>query len=478
MTAFGQHIVRFGILFMGFSFAAFAQEAVEAPVYLALPVEDEAPKFDEQLIATSRSGQFKISGADAVIRAAAANLAEEAKWEILKMLDEKDEWKIPIVVEMRGKMGGPIPLRSTVINLSYSELGFQVKILVNLNRGLQQEAYHRAVISSVVIARALRKAKRNDQEVRYSVPPWLVEGLAESISWRMGRSDRRLYETLFRHGGLFEVDKLFGIDDAAFISMDAASKAAFRVSAGALVMALCDQPDGKNGMRALLKEIAVYDGEIPGLLRQHFPELNLSQSSLAKWWALQLAEKGVAPLTEVLGVVETDETLERALLLRYHDKDGFLHEIPFHQWDQVPELDEAERADAIRMAGEELVRLSFRCFPSYRPFLNEYQILLNQWSVGNKENLNKGLLELAETREIMLSKSKRARDFLDWFEITRARETSGAFDDYLSLKSRLKTQDQVRRDVLSDYLDRLDPLFVLPEKRNSKAREFDELPAD
>jgi hypothetical protein len=78
----------------------------------------------------------------------------------------------------------------------------------------------------------------------------------------------------------------------------------------------------------------------------------------------------VAPLTEVLRVFETDETLQRILLIRYRDKQRMLHEIPLEDWNKIPALDLAERTDAIRMTGEDLVRLSYRCFPSYRPLLS------------------------------------------------------------------------------------------------------------
>lgn len=441
---------------------------IEAPV--ALPVD--------QGLVTSRSGQFSVSGSDAVMRAAAANFAEETKAEILKLLGEKDAWKVPVRVELSGTPGGPATLRSTVLNLTYNELGYQVAIMVNLNRGLQQEDYQRALISSWVLTRALEDGTKGAQEVRFSVPPWLVEGLSETIAWHTGKSDRRLYETLFRHGGLFEVDKILAVDDAGFLDMDAASKAAFRVSSGALVMALHEQPEGNNGFRSLLKEIAMYDGEMPSLLHQHFSGLNLSRHSLEKWWVLQLAEKGVAPLTEVLRVFETDETLQRILLIRYRDKQRMLHEIPLEDWNKIPALDLAERTDAIRMTGEDLVRLSYRCFPSYRPLLSEYQILLSRWAAGKHENMDKDLLELAQMRKRMTEKSERAGDYLDWFEITQARETSGVFDDYLSLKSRLKNQNQRRTDGLSAYLDRLDPLFAVPVQERFQSSFMKDLPQD
>ena len=59
----------------------------------------------------------------------------------------------------------------------------------------------------------------------------------------------------------------------------------------------------------------------------------------------------------------------------------------------------------------------------------------------------------------LTERANRGRDYLDWFEITRARETSGAFDDYLKLKEDLKDRKRNREDGLSDYLDRMDKVF-------------------
>ena len=68
----------------------------------------------------------------------------------------------------------------------------------------------------------------------------------------------------------------------------------------------------------------------------------------------------------------------------------------------------------------------------------------------------------------MLAKATRASDYLDWFEITRARETSGVFEDYLRLKQRLLAQPHSREDPLSKYLDHMNSIF---------SRKTDEPPA-
>lgn len=432
-----------------------------------MPVEDLLPKFDGEEVVISRSEQFRISGGDAAARGTAASLAEETKDDFLRLTEEKGEWEVPIRITLMGKPGDEVPLRETVLRLTLNESGYELGIFVNLSRGLRPEPFRRVVTEALVYARGVKDLPKTESEVPLTVPPWFVEGLQEATEWRMKRSDRKLYDALSRHGGLFRLEDIFSLSEAGYASIDAVSRAAFRVSSGALVMALLEQPGGKEGFQGFLADLASYQGEMPGLLRRHFPDLNLSSNSLEKWWKLQLANKGEAPLSESLGVVQTERALDEALKLRYHDPEGGLLEIPIAEWVRISGLSEAERAEAVRLAEDGLLRLSYRSFPSYRPLLREYQALLLNLSKGDTKETGKTLGELAQTRRTMLSKAERARDFMDWFEITRARETSGAFDDYLNLKSRLKDQPNRRTDGMSRYLDRLDPLFTLPQEERT-----------
>jgi hypothetical protein len=195
------------------------------------------------------------------------------------------------------------------------------------------------------------------------------------------------------------------------------------------------------------------------LLRRHFPELNQSEDSLAKWWALQLANKGAAPLTDSLSIAETERSLNEVLKLHFRDSDGSAQERPLSAWKDVAAMKEAERGEAVRPAQDGLVRLSYRSFPSYRSLLLEYQTVLSSLSRGKTEKVEASLASLEASRELMRRKAERARDFLDWFEITRARQTSGEFDDYLKLKDRLNFKSVKREDDLSKYLDRMDEMF-------------------
>jgi hypothetical protein len=436
---------------------ALAQDA--APPQVVVP--PEALELGGGAGAVSRTKQFRIVGGEVADRGAAAAMAEEAKDELLRLTEEEDAWKIPVQIVLHGKLGDPLPRRTVAMQLFFNELGYQLRLDVHLSRGLEPRLVKAAVTSALIYDRGLGSLPARESETPFLVPPWLVDGLREATAWRLGLSDRRLYGALFKTGGLFKLDELFSLDEREFDELDGATRAAFGVSSGALVMALLQQPQGKEGFRAFLTEVAAFEGEMPSLLRKHFPELNLSETSLSKWWALQLANIGAQNLlSDVLSIPQTETALAEALRWDSRTAEGIVEKKDLSAWEEFVQLPVAERAIQVRERREALVRLSYRCFPSYRPILEEYQLLLNAMAGELPKDVPERLAALEERRALMGARAVQARDYLDWFEITRARETSGEFDDYIRLKERLKANPHRRTDRLSKYLDRMDEIFT------------------
>jgi hypothetical protein len=294
----------------------------------------------------------------------------------------------------------------------------------------------------------------------------LVEGLAEASKWRAGRADRRIYEGVFKRGGGFTMEELFELPEKSFRELDGASRLAFQALSGALVMALLEQPQGRGAFRAFSGEAARFAGEMPMLLRKHFPDLNLSERSLAKWWALTLARLVQPPLTEVLPIRETEKGLDEALQFHSRDADGNAVNRGIDAWETIADLEPLDRMDAVRPAEDGLVRLSYRCFPSYRPVLEDYQQILRDIAAGRRDGIGERLAELGGQRKLMLERALRARDYMDYFEISRARSLSGEFDDYLRLKKELELKPRPqRKDQITNYLDTLQKAYEPRVKR-------------
>jgi len=410
--------------------------------------------------ATSRSGQFRVSGADGLLRGTVAMMAEDAKDDLLLLTGENDSWKVPVSIVLRGKPSDPPPPRSVAMKLLFGEAGDALRLDVHVGRGIEAESFKHATTTALLYERALRGRPTGRPETQLMVAPWLVEGLREATAWQTKSSDRRLYEALFKHGGLFKLDELFALNESQFEELDGVMHAAFRVSSGALVMALLKQPQGREGFLSFLSKSAAFDGEMPALLRRHFPELNLSETSLAKWWSLQFAGMTTPTLTEVLTIAETEAALDDSLYLIFATVEAGPQRLPIGEWQQLDALKPAERVEAVRLAQDGLVHLSYRCFPSYRPLIAQYQTALAAIARHQTPKTAAMLADLLATRHAKLAQANRARDYLDWFEITRARQTSGVFEDYLLLKQRLAAQPHSRDDNLSKYLDHMNQIFA------------------
>lgn len=449
--------------------------AAPAPVGPQLvPSVDPSPAAPQRVV--SASEQFIVSGGDAAIRGRIAMQTEDMKRALLKLEDDaKDEWKVAIKIHADGKASDPAPKNPVRWDLSFSEVGWDFRIRMFTGRGVEngseRDRFDRTILTALLYERTLRTMPLQEMEEKLEVRPWLVAGLQEAIAWKEHKGDRKIYEALAKNGGLYKLTDLLAVTDETYDELDGGSRSAFRGTSGALVMALVDQPQGAESFRQFLAEAANFSGEMPMLLKRCFPGLNLSETSLSKWLALKVMELKEPELSESLPVDETDRNLDDALKVHFRDASGLYIEKPLAEvWQELGGLPAATRLEAVKRVQEGIVRLSYRSFPSYRPMLEEYQSILGDILKGRTTKTAMQLNNLAQTRATMKERCAAARDYMDWFEITRARETSGAFEDYLKLKEKLKYETPVRRDPVSSYLDLMQKSFGRSEPASGPRR--------
>jgi len=431
------------------------------PALGPMPVPGVAPAAAVIPKVISNSRQFVVTGGLPEIRSSVAILAEEAKSALLELAQMKDEWKVPITIRLVGKAGDPPPAHSVEMSWFLDEQqAWAWEVILHVEHGIDQERFNRAITAALLYEQVLRKLPPSSQQTALLVQPWLVEGIQEAIDWKAGRSDRKLYEALVQHGGLYKLNDLFEVKEEAYEALDGGTRAGFRVAAGAMVMALLEQSKGKDGFKRFISEAANFSGDMPMLMKRCFPDLNLSETSLTKWWQLQIMDIKEPKLTDTLSVEETDATLEEAIRLRFRDASGAFIEKPLVAgWPDLAGLSQAARAEALRPTEDGIVRLSYRCFPSYRPLIDEYQSILADIVRGKTAATAARLAKVAETRNTMRAREHQAHDYMDWFEITHARATSGVLEDYLKLKDRLNYAAPTRQDPVSLYLDGAQKIF-------------------
>lgn len=430
---------------------------------VAEPTEKKPePALDFGNHASSSTGQFFVYGGNPAQRAALVRMAEDIQQRFHQLLSEKikNDPDVPIHIILHGKVGDPPRARPIAFELLETPETYLLRMHLDLSRGIDQARLDPGLRSALLYVRALDQTAPGSLQAALQAPWWLVIGLQEADAWQRGKADRELYEGVFQQGAEYAMDDLFALRESDFWKLNGFSRALFRVHSGALVMALLEQKNGRENFRTLCSEIARYQGETPILLRQHFPQLNLSEHSLRKWWALTLAKLSDAPLTEVMNVLETEKILSQALQLRVREENDTIKTLAFGELverDDINEQTPRERFAMVRPVQDRLNRLSYRCFPSYRPLLLDYQKILQHWAQHGLDKKTRAQLdELAATRQRMHDLALRARDYLDYIEISRANDLSGSFHDFIELKKTLDQTEKIDQprhdDPISNYL--------------------------
>ncbi len=423
----------------------------DRPIFEAGKVEQRS----QNRRSISADGLITVYADKPEVRSAVLSYVESIRRDILSLYltdGQADKWSHPIILEIHNPVPGQ-QKRSLRKQLLNTPSGYRLQLDLWLESGLDREALAREFISFLVIENGLRKPDHSPG-VSWASPPWLTEGLLEALVWKNNKGDRELYDAVMKSNAGLGVDKLFETQQLS--ELDPISRNEFRIWAGALVMSIVESsPDNRRAFPAFLAEVGSFVGEPTLLLGKHFPDRNISESSLKKWVALKIANLSQARTTDVLTVRETDQRLDTILIVEKDRGDGEVEKVSL--WTHLEELDEKERVEERVRRTQQLMRLSYRCFPLMRSVVSDYAELVAQ-PPANEQKRSKVLDELTALRERLIRDADRARDVLDWYELNTGSLVTGDLDDYLKLKGELKASETDRKDGVSWYLDQVDRL--------------------
>jgi hypothetical protein len=93
--------------------------------------------------------------------------------------------------------------------------------------------------------------------------------------------------------------------------------------------------------------------------------------------------------------------------------------------------------------------------------LIEYQQILRDLASGKKNKaLGDQVEELMSQRRTRMERALRARDYMDFMEISQARDLSGEFDDYMRLKEELELRPRPKRhDRITEVLGTMEKVY-------------------
>jgi hypothetical protein len=189
--------------------------------------------------------------------------------------------------------------------------GFHLQMNVPERSGLRPADFRRELIRLLLSERILRSHKQvPDERSSNLVPPWVHTGVIKALDFRLRGRPSAEFAAIFKSGKVYGIEEIL---DAEATGLDGLSRTIYETSCCALVLAVLDQPDGPLRFSRFLAALAQEEKPQRELLKQWFPALAESDTSLNKWWSLQLASLAAPSMAETLDPTQTAELLDRAL---------------------------------------------------------------------------------------------------------------------------------------------------------------------
>jgi len=493
----GRQWLRLGVslAFMAIPwFRAFADDRLPAPASSgsgasAPTVHSSAHNIgDEKSSSSAMSNQFDVHAESLSDRAALATFAKSVNEDFDRLFGMSSDWTVPIRLQLFKGLGTEVGIQDSRTEVEYFDDAREFTIVLHLklpegfsNRWLERE------IVRVLLLEQMLSGNRPEETANgtFGVPFWLSTGVLEAISHRSRGRPSDIYSRLVRSRQVLPIEQLLGSSEQE-VGDDALSESVFRASAAALVEALLEQENGKMNLRNWLADLPLKRGDMTALFRQHFPSLRSSEASLSKWWALQVASMGQLQALEYYDVDETEKALDAALqiqlpaLTRGTDADavrdgdaGMVKRVlgwfsdddeavftAGHLQDFERFVDHPKAPLVLENCRQALEGVRVRCFPLYRPIIDQYQAAVERLMKGDTAGVEELLAEGDDLRGQIRSVMTRAKDFMNYYEATQVGQRSGDFKGYHELLDQMRSQKpKSRGDRISTHLDELEREF-------------------
>ena len=404
----------------------------------------------------STSRQFIVYGPAAALRGGVCDLAERTKRTALALLQRPDEWKTPIVISVQHRPANRPELPVAQLNVSQTGFGLKFQLELSVAADLNVSLVERELLRAIFLEVMYRTEPNTPAGNAYVEPPeWLLDG---TIALRPGGD---LAGIAVAFSAPLAANRILPI--AEFLRqkpalLDSPSRVLYRAYAAALVSMLIEEPDGRACLTRYLADLPHASGDDLAEVQKHFPAIGDNSEKLANTWLRAVTRLATSDRHGILGCEETERQLAEMLHVTIGAPQ---QEATTYGLEEFPKFIRDPRAAApLLQLKNELLLLSTRANPLYRPIVAEYQQIVFLLLRGKVNKLPKRLLQARIDREQMNRRMAQVGDYMNWFEATQAQTASGAFQDYMNAAdAAAEREPRRRRDRISVYLDALEPEF-------------------
>ncbi len=408
-------------------------------------VLDAAPS--EHSVSPSR--QFVIYGADAAMRGAVSNLAERTKADFLVLLQQRDNWRVPIVVNLQPQQAN-LP-EVPPAGLRFSQTGFGLKLQLDLiiAKNLNASLIERELLRAILLEMIYRKESHIAAGTAFVEPPdWLLDGV---LALAPGRDQGYLIEALTAANKAASLETFLQQRPEL---LDSSGRILYRAYSFALVQMLIDGRGGPARLARYISHLSDASNEPLANLKAHFP---IIVGDAEGSWQLTLRRLKDFQTSQLLTFAESKRRLDELLRVKISQTNTPAKAATLDEFAQR-KISPSEKMALSEMSRNLLVFIA-QANPVLRPIGREYQQITALLVRGKRRGIAKRLSLLEATRKQLAARMNDIDDYMNWFEATQMKNGSGNFTDYLKAVDQSQLSESKRRDPLSVYVDAVENQF-------------------
>jgi len=396
---------------------------------------------------SSTAGQFHAFSTEAAWSSVLCVLGSEVKREWLKRLNLPDKWRDPIVLVVAERSDSQRDAPACWLEILRTDLHLKFQIQLRVPPPLPRAEVVRALVQALCSEYANRELefRRQPHLAATVVPPWLVEGLSQSIA---GEQDKLLgiLRRGLHSGAAPMVEELL---TATAIPSDDAGRLRFQAYSWVLVEALLSLPSGAEKLCQLMRE----PGRFSEIYRWQFD----TDAAREKWWSLQITERGSALVAADWSAAETGRRLAAILpsKLQMQLPDA-VAEAPVAFADLGRYTEKKWLAPLARDKLAQLAALRGTAHPLYRDAIDHYAVALQYLLAGSVSRFRHETRLAQRAHAAADEQTRKISEYVDQVERVYAPSNRAALQRAMNLLDATQEMNILRRDPISDYLDQFD----------------------
>jgi len=390
----------------------------------------------------SPSQEFIIYGANASLRGGLSELAEQTKANLLALLQQRDRWTTPIVVNLQLQQANLPEIPPAELRFSQTGSGLKLQLDLTIAQNLDASVIERELLRAILLEIIYRKQSDIAPGTVFVEPPdWLLDGV---LALAPGPNRGLLVEALSLSDKATSLEKFLRQRPGL---LDSAGRMLYRAYSLALVQFLIDGSDGRSRLTRYIGSLSHASNDPLADLKAQFPSL---ASNAEKTWQLAITRASGVQSYQLLTFPESELRLDELLHIRIPETGK-----PVDLSALARQKTSAPEKVALNQLSQALLMLIGQVNPVLRPIAREYQEIATRLARGKRRGITKRLARLEITRQRLASRMSDIDDYMNWFEATQMESGSGVFADYLRAADQPQAESR-RRDPLSVYLDALE----------------------